>query len=506
MAGSSLLLQLRAIILIGFLLSVSFLSHFESIEIAKSSFTGDELPQAAAAAANPRSAAATTIVENKERTTTPPAALALPKHFCPQCQFDPSTMGKIKCIERAIYFMTQYKDSAEKALVAVTQAQPENCQPATTGGEGVIDSSTALQLLRQAVVSPPSPTLAPVSKTKTLASPVPVENATSPLISSQIPSLNSILGGDNNKKIVGDPQSLFHFAIVGFAKCGTSSLLKWLWDHPDTCIAQGDNGELNFLRKRPVKQIREMHQRATSTACRYGAKINGYKNPHDVQYPQCLNFFRRYTPQTKLIVIIRHPVRFFESFYNYRIVKGENWAIAGEPNELIGGKDQPPYRVWSYSGAFHRYLVMLGKTQVDTAEERSLLEAFMHPTTSLENIPLLPNPVFIVENSQLSDPDPGRRERLASDLQEFLGLPHPLPSEIPKANTLARQRKGVRPLNICLGENSMIRQDTLNVARKASLWIRRYFLQSSDVHVSSREYFETLLESWMHDPCGNSTI
>ena len=47
-------------------------------------------------------------------------------------------------------------------------------------------------------------------------------------------------------------------------------------------------------------------------------------------------------------------------------------------------------------------------------------------------------------------------------------------------------------------------RNAMNVARKASLWIRRYFLSSPDVHVSSREHFEKLLERWMRDPCEKS--
>ena len=39
------------------------------------------------------------------------------------------------------------------------------------------------------------------------------------------------------------------------------------------------------------------------------------KSPHDIQYPDTVAFFRNMAPQTKLIVAIRHPVLYFESFF-----------------------------------------------------------------------------------------------------------------------------------------------------------------------------------------------
>ena len=126
----------------------------------------------------------------------------------------------------------------------------------------------------------------------------------------EIPRIDQIVHGKKN--IVGNPQSLFHFAVVGFAKCGTTALLQWLWEHPETCIPKK---ELIFMRRHPAKQIKEMHALATSPKCGNGTKVNGYKNPHDIQYATILRFLRNKLPETKLVVTIRHPVRFFESFY-----------------------------------------------------------------------------------------------------------------------------------------------------------------------------------------------
>ena len=215
-----------------------------------------------------------------------------------------------------------------------------------------------------------------------------------------------------------------------------------------------------------------------------------------MQYNSTLRFFRQYAPKTKFIVSIRHPVTFFESFYNYRWVKGEKWAIHGTPNELVGGVDKPPYQVWSYSGAFHRYLALLGKTPLDD-DEQELLREFLPNSTNYQEVPKLVNPIFLVESSQLDDTNQTRLEQLRVDLQNYLGLTEPISPEVPHSN----ERKKHGPFDICDPEHSKIHDDTLHVARIASQWILRYFLPHPDVHVSSRAYLETLVQQWTVDPC-----
>jgi hypothetical protein len=43
----------------------------------------------------------------------------------------------------------------------------------------------------------------------------------------------------------------------------------------------------------------------------------GYKGPSDVTQPHVIDYFRNYFPHTKLIVGLRHPIRFFESLCKY---------------------------------------------------------------------------------------------------------------------------------------------------------------------------------------------
>jgi hypothetical protein len=49
--------------------------------------------------------------------------------------------------------------------------------------------------------------------------------------------------------------------------------------------------------------------------------------------------------------------------------------------------------------------------------------------------------------------------------------------------------------------HSEVRADLMDIATRSSLWLRNYFVPLPDVHVSSPQRFNTLLEAWMIDPC-----
>ena len=106
--------------------------------------------------------------------------------------------------------------------------------------------------------------------------------------------------------------------------------------------------------------------------------IRGYENPHDIQWAGSLDFYTNSCPLTKLVVIVRHPILWFESVYNYRKIKGESWAIRGEPNDLIVRHHDRHWggtHVNSHNDAFHYWLAVLGKTEFSD-EELALLEGW----------------------------------------------------------------------------------------------------------------------------------
>mmetsp|Transcript_25480 Transcript_25480/g.40001 ORF Transcript_25480/g.40001 Transcript_25480/m.40001 type:complete len:146 (+) Transcript_25480:877-1314(+) len=120
-------------------------------------------------------------------------------------------------------------------------------------------------------------------------------------------------------------------------------------------------------------------------------------------------------------------------------------------------------------------------------------------------------PVFFYDVSQLSESsnDGGARStQFRTDLKRFLGLQKEIPP-FPLVNTSGRfdflpdvkHQVNRNKIDICQPNHDVIRKVLMEKAKLASTWIRDYFLQSDEVFVSSRDHFELILESWMHDPC-----
>jgi hypothetical protein len=304
---------------------------------------------------------------------------------------------------------------------------------------------------------------------------------------------------DDSKNIFCD---LIQFAVTGFAKCGTTSLGKWLGNHSDVRMRPG---EVPGKRK---NKLRKTAKELSVMVLKKGPGLTGYRNPADIRYKAV----RELCPNTKHIVTVRHPVLWLESFYNYRLLKREQWSIKDKPNKLMGMVcNYNPAYVCAESGAFHRDLAKLGKTSLDQ-EELELLSEFKDEFRNLTS--KFKNPILLIEISQLNDANATRASQLGHDMQTYLGLENPMPP-IPHSNS-ANQLKEDTPqarawkarantINICDSQYEPIHSKMMQVARDASLWIRNYFLKSPDVTVSSPKHFEALLESWMEDPCRTRT-
>lgn len=309
--------------------------------------------------------------------------------------------------------------------------------------------------------------------------------------------------------IVGDVQFLVDFVIAGFSKCGTSSLSKWLDGHPQILVPQEERYDL--IARDPSSLVKRMYKLYKKKALPKGY-IQGYKQPKDVSFPQTVQAWNRYWPKIKLIVTVRHPVHWFESFWNFfRLDLGHEIPGAGD---MIGRKvalGVLKSGLHTGLGEFHLYLSRLGKTnQTTDLEEWALLKDFYLPDeTRMAPAPYVPHKVFFLETSQLADKNENRAAQLRMDLQEFLGLRLPFPPVFHirpmKRKIDAAQKERLR-MDICNPQHDALRTELMRIARAASVWIRRYFLESEDVFVSSREFLEETLSTWMVDPCANTTI
>jgi hypothetical protein len=157
---------------------------------------------------------------------------------------------------------------------------------------------------------------------------------------------------------------LVDFVIAGFSKCGTSSLNSWLDGHPQILIPREERYDL--IESDPSKFVKRMHKLYKKMATPKGY-IQGYKQPKDVSFPQTIQAWNRYWPKTKLIVTVRHPVHWFESFWNFFRL-GLRKEIPGV-GDMIGRKvalGVLEKGVHTGLGEFHLYLSRLGKTNQTT--------------------------------------------------------------------------------------------------------------------------------------------
>ena len=320
--------------------------------------------------------------------------------------------------------------------------------------------------------------------------------------------------------ITGNVESLIHFAVIGFGKCGTTSMISWFDEHPE--LQSFPHEVYDLLLETPLDLVRKIYNMPV------GMFKRGFKSPNDLSIVHTMNYFRQYWPKTKLIVGIRHPVLWFESLYNFRIQNlkpNRNHTDFPKPNDLIGRCFKSSRNTCTYKGEFGLFIRNLGKTlafknprdPVTGAYNVTEFEARMYRGARFTEVPDIqepvPNPVFLFEIRQLADDNPVRSARFKQDLETFLELDTPLPPAVhqkpgrvfddPKLQAVKDSLK----INICDDEHIPVRIDLMRTARASSVWIQDYFLDprvlaSSDVVVSSRQYLISLLKDWMVDPCG----
>lgn len=302
------------------------------------------------------------------------------------------------------------------------------------------------------------------------------------------PPLSDIIWkvNENKTNIIGDVQWLLDYAIVGHSKTGTTDLQRWLTRHPEV---QGHVTEVRSLfHHNPGELVELMYNLSSGTPL-----IRGYKHPLDIVYDYSVDYLAQYWPSTRLIVGVRSPIKWMESWYNFRVrMRGKYFhgnGSASDPLSMMGRN--LPFQMF-----FHRHLALLGKTNgTDDPHETALLNTLARQM--FPKRPYVPNKIFLYDVSQPFDKNESRRNLFREDLQRFIGLQRPLPP-IRIANT---SRNFHFALDICEDRYIPLRKDILKVSKAASEWISKYFLDHPDVTVSSRDHFKVILETWLHDPC-----
>jgi hypothetical protein len=116
------------------------------------------------------------------------------------------------------------------------------------------------------------------------------------------------------------------FAIAGFPKCSTTFLRNGLLSSNEDIFFGNDDNEIHYLHRNNAPALKKLFKNHSYT-------INGFKCP-DLLYSEIGLFnLEMHFKQTDLIIAVRNPILWFQSFYNYRLRKGFEMP---EPHLLIG--------------------------------------------------------------------------------------------------------------------------------------------------------------------------
>jgi hypothetical protein len=314
-----------------------------------------------------------------------------------------------------------------------------------------------------------------------------------------------ILEGD---RAVWEKALPFDFVILGFPKCGTTFLSDYLSNVEEVYMAPQEM--CGFTSNTRIHDFFDgSHIRQINATAAANAVVRGFKCPVLMETESILtNAIPFLRDDTKFIVQLRHPVEWFQSYYNYmsRAYEGNLLPLEELPascfNPYISRDGEPHIRnACSERTNFHHALSRLGKTPMTNENELELLQ-----DNKMATIPIR-GKVFVAEISQLSGEDPIITERFRIELADFLGLPEASFPHIGSRDTpdsvRQQSQSNVKYINICDEQYAQVRLELLKNGKRASEWIRNYFLESSEVFVSSKEHVLKRLEQWEKDPCQN---
>ena len=293
---------------------------------------------------------------------------------------------------------------------------------------------------------------------------------------------------------------IIDFAVVGFPKCGTTTVEANLGQ-----IAPLPIGDICT----PVHQT--IYYAYKNWPKKYGSEskvLRGTKCPAFID-GAWLKEWSLYLPKTKLILGIRHPVLWFQSFWN--MLTGNEYSkfsnidpynITEPCNSKRGGcrGDCPARQVFcTQRASFHVALARLGKTELST-EERQLLSAKTYPIGGGMNLQShnISNSIFVYEMTELN------KDYVWDEMAKYLQYPNDIPNSIYKGSHGKNKTKAI---NICDQKFDDLRALLMPESYDLSTWLLKYFIPLSkdpnrnDVVIPRPENFRNLVEAYKFDPC-----
>ncbi len=161
-----------------------------------------------------------------------------------------------------------------------------------------------------------------------------------------------------------------NLVVIGAARCGTTSLHRYLDLHPD--IAMSGEKELNFF------SVDAQWQRGISWYEQQfpsGTLVRGESSPSYSTYPRSPHVparMARVVPDARLIYLVRDPIERILSFYRFArfVLRNETRELA----EAVRDFEVSRYVVGSrYALQLERYLAYYPSEQILVVEQRDLL-------------------------------------------------------------------------------------------------------------------------------------
>jgi len=302
------------------------------------------------------------------------------------------------------------------------------------------------------------------------------------------------------KKATLHPQAdkdgaILDFAIIGFAKCGTTEMMAKLSKFaamPLSDICTPVHQTVYYAYKNWPKQYDHN-----------GTKIlKGTKCPRAID-PD-VSQFSTFLPRTKLIIGIRHPVLMYQSFWKM-FARNQEAAFNPYDHTKIYGKTLC-LGLCLGRARYHLYLAALGKTPLDTEERKFLAPGDYDGGKNLIN-KNISNPIFLYDITQISEKESSKLEidLIWNDLAKFLQLPDKEKMTVSRESQ-NNDRTPKYHVDICDEKNDDLRALIMPYGYEMSIWLCDYLLvhvaDDNNFIIPDPDRFCKIIRGYSKDPCG----
>ena len=300
---------------------------------------------------------------------------------------------------------------------------------------------------------------------------------------------------------------------AGFPKCGTTGVVSNLmhitpYSGGDVCTPP--DSTVYYAYKNWVKSEKKKNPTQDITL----KFLRGTKCPKILETGYISEYSKK-LPKTRLLVGIRHPVLWFQSFYNMQM-SNRGHIGGGSYKNTSMFDDLPPVNKqrnsWGCANfelfcvarsKFYLPLASLGKTPMSQKEIDFLLSNdYKNDKNILKTKQYIKNPILLYEQQQPST------DYFWNDVSKYLyinrsSLPHmndvDYTSNSQNKSTINSsltkyeiQKSQYRKFNICLKERDPLRKHLMPISYNIYYWLMEYFIPASKLNENNDIYISNL--------------